>query len=54
MVRRGPERGGWLYVTREQLERAGLADTQDGGPPYYRTWERPDRQSLVVSLYREP
>ena len=53
MVTRGDERGGWLYVPFEQLERAGIADSPRDRPLYYRTWERPGRKSLVVSLYRE-
>ena len=51
-VRRGPERGCWLYVTGEQLRALGL-DPRDP-PPRYRIWTARGRPRLVVNLYREP
>lgn len=50
-VRRGRERGCWLYVPEEVLEKLGW--TRDDPPPYTTTWPAPDRPRLVVNLYRE-
>ena len=50
-VRRGPERGCWLYVTGEQLRELGF-DPHDP-PPFYVVWPSPDRPRIVVNLYRE-
>lgn len=49
-MRRGRERGCWLYIPAEQLERAGVS--RDARPPFYRTWAGP-RGRVVVQLYRE-
>lgn len=49
-VRRGEERGLWLYVPAELLDRAGFKP--DEPVPYYRTWAAP-RGRVVVQLYRE-
>lgn len=45
-IRRGRERGCWLYVTAEQLEKAGY-----GPVPFYRTWASTGGR-MVVQLYR--
>ena len=50
MVRRGRERGGWLYITASGLERMGYDPA--GPPPYYRTWTSP-RGRATVQLYRK-
>lgn len=50
-VRRGRERGCWLYVSEAQLLAAGW--TRDDPPPYSTIWVAPDRPRLVVNLYRE-
>jgi len=50
-VRRGRERGCWVYIPLEELQRAGI----DGPPPWYRTWGSSVRGARVtVNLYREP
>jgi len=53
-VRRGRERGCWVYVPVSELVAAGMAE---GGPPYYRTTGRPHSRNtgtVLVRLYREP
>lgn len=52
-TRAGRKRGCSIYIPREQLERAGVADTADGGPPYYRTWDG-RKGTILVQLYKEP
>ena len=49
--RNGREKGCWVYVPAEALEKAlpGLGDTL----PHYRTWASP-RGSVLLRLYREP
>ena len=50
-VRRGRERGCWVYIPLEVLLRAGI----DGPPPFYRVWGSAVRGARVtVNLYREP
>jgi hypothetical protein len=51
-VRRGRERGCWLYVSEQQLAQAGW--TRDDPPPYAQVWVDPHRPRLMVNLYREP
>ena len=52
-VRRGRERGCWLYIPAEQLLHMGFAPGD--AAPFYRTWEdRTGRPRLVVNLYRQP
>lgn len=48
-VRRGKERGCWLYVTASALARAGFAAGDP--PPFYRTWASA-RGRVAVQLYR--
>lgn len=50
--RRGRERGCWVYIAAEQLERTGLS--LDTRPPYYRVWASPTRPRVIVNLYPEP
>ena len=50
VVRRGRERGCWLYVSEAQLLAAGW--TRDDPPPYSTIWVAPDQPRLVVTLYR--
>jgi hypothetical protein len=51
LKRSGRERGGWAYITAEQLQRAGYGP--DGPAPFYRIWGGA-RGRYVVVLYREP
>jgi hypothetical protein len=51
LKRSGRERGGWAYITAEQLERAGYGS--DDPAPFYRIWGG-QRGRYVVVLYREP
>lgn len=48
--RAGRERGCWLYVPAEQLERAGFESYDP--PPFYRTWAG-RRATILVQLYRQ-
>lgn len=49
-VRRGRERGCWVYIPAEELQKARI--DLDAGPPFYKTWG--DRRgSIIVRLYRE-
>ncbi len=50
-MRRGRERGCWLYVASEELSKAGV-DPADP-PPWYRVWGS-RRGGLVVRLYAQP
>jgi hypothetical protein len=49
-VRRGRERGCWLYIPAELLEKAGF--DPHGEPPWYRIYGG-ERGRYVVNLYRE-
>lgn len=49
--RTGRERGCWLYIPAEELDRA-LGRNGDA-PPYYRVWGL-QGASVIVKLYREP
>jgi hypothetical protein len=49
-VRRGRERGCWVYIPAEELLKAGI-DTAGTDPPFYRTWGS-RRGSVLVRLYR--
>lgn len=49
--RRGRERGCWVYLAGEQLQRAGLA--LGDVTPWYRVWGG-QRGRYVVVLYPEP
>lgn len=51
MVRRGRERGGWLYVPAEVLREVGIDPTDP--PPWTRVWPGRKR-TLLVQVYREP
>lgn len=48
-VRRGRERGVWVFIPAAELRKAGI-DPHDPAPKY-RTWGRP-RGSVMVRLYR--
>lgn len=48
--REGRQRGCRVYITAEELERAGYS--RDEPPPAYRVWAGP-RGRLVIQLYRE-
>jgi len=49
-VRRGAERGCWLFVPADELRKAGVDPYSD--PPSYRTWGSA-RGSVVVRFYKE-
>lgn len=49
-TRSGCERGCWVYVPAEELEKAGIDPT--GPVPYYRTWGT-SRGGVLVRLYKE-
>lgn len=49
-VRRGRERGCWVYISAEELTKAGRGG--DGPPPFYRIFGG-SRGGVVVQLYRE-
>ena len=49
-VRRGRERGCWVYVPAEELHKA-LGEVPEV-PPHYRVWGRQGR-SVIVKLYDE-
>lgn len=44
------ERGCWVYIPAEELQKAGI--DPHGDAPYYRTWGS-RRGSVLVRLYRE-
>lgn len=47
-IRRGAERGVWVFIPAEDLERADIS--ADDPPPKYRVW--PGEASVFVRLYR--
>jgi len=49
-VRRGRERGCWVYVPAEELRNAGFDPA--GPPPFYRLWAQ--ERAVRVRLYLEP
>jgi hypothetical protein len=55
-VRKGRERGVWLFVPAAELQAAGIEPAED--PPFYRLWAKPRRSpapgTILVQLYREP
>lgn len=50
-VRRGRERGCWVYIPAEELENAGLS--LDAPPPRYRIWPGRKRTLMVQFYERE-
>ena len=50
-VRKGRERGVWLFVPAVELEAAGI--DPKAPPPFYRLWARAGRL-LAVRFYLEP
>lgn len=49
--RAGRERGCWLYIPAEQLERAGIDPR--GPVPWFKTWDG-RKGTILVQLYTEP
>lgn len=49
-VRKGRERGRWVYIPGEYLEAQGF---KWDDPIWYRTWAAPKRPRVVINLYRE-
>jgi len=50
-VRRGRERGCWVYVPAEELAKTRVG--ADGAPPRYRTTGRENGSTVVVTFYRD-
>ena len=51
-VRKVRERGCWIFVPGEELERAGFE--RDEPPPFYRVYPgRAKRRNVLVQFYRE-
>lgn len=48
-VRKGRERGCWVYIAAEELVKTGI--DLDDDPPFYRVWAGA-RGRTVVQLYR--
>lgn len=48
-IRRGREKGMWIYVPAEELAGAGF--NPDEPPPTYRLWHR--KRAILVQLYRD-
>lgn len=48
-VRRGRERGCWLYIAADELVAAGYSITDP--PPWYRVWG--SKRGITIRLYRE-
>lgn len=48
-VRRGRERGCWIYVPMEELLKTGINPAE--APPFYRVWGRKGG-SVMLRLYR--
>lgn len=49
-MRRGRERGCWVYILGSELEAASFSTSSP--PPFYRTWPQPDG-AVLVRLYTE-
>jgi hypothetical protein len=58
-IRKGRERGAWIYVPAAELQAAGVDPSGDA--PWYRLWAKPRRSSapgaapgtVLVQLYAE-
>lgn len=50
-LRKGREKGCSLYIPGRQLMEAGIDPA--GPTPFYRTWVRKNRRSVIVSFYLE-
>lgn len=48
-VRKGRERGCWVYIPAEELANAGVEPGQ--APPWYRLWHR--QKAVLVRFYSE-
>lgn len=46
-VRKGRERGVWIFIPAEELVGAGVDPKAD--PPFYRLWHR--KRAILVQLY---
>lgn len=49
-VRRGRERGCWVYIAAEELSKTRVG--ADGPPPLYRAHGRAHGRTVVVELFR--
>lgn len=49
-MRRGREKGCWVYVPADELRKAGLEP--DDPPPFYRAWGTKGL-GVMIRLYRE-
>lgn len=52
-VRRGRERGCWVYVPAEQMRAAGVNVERGQPPPDYRVWAGRKRTTLIQFYDRE-
>jgi hypothetical protein len=50
-VRKGRERGCWVYIPAEELARTRIGVGE--APPFYRTFGRDGGATVVVALYAE-
>jgi hypothetical protein len=48
-VRKGRERGCWVYIPAEELTAARIVS--NGHPPFYRVW--PGRGTVMIRFYQE-
>jgi len=51
-VSRGRERGCWVYVPAEEIEKTSYGGQRP--PPFYRLWARAGGRTIVVEFYAEP
>jgi len=49
-VRKGREKGCWVFIPASELEGTGVRPP-DGGPPWYRVWHR--KRAILVQLYAD-
>ena len=50
--RSGRQKGCWVYIPGEELDKTGHGAANSDGPPAYRIWGNP-RGRVCVQLYRE-
>ncbi len=50
-VSRGRERGCWVYVPAEELQK--LRDASDRPPPFYRLWALTGGRTIRVQFYAD-
>jgi hypothetical protein len=51
-IRKGAERGAWIYIPAEELKAAGIDVASE--PPYYRLWPgNNNKRNILVQFYAE-